>query len=92
VFNATLNNISEILWLSVLLVEETGVPGQNHEPDASHWQTVAHNVVWNTPRHERDLDSLFILWILKIYRMKTRKLYQLANIADSVIFKFALIN
>jgi len=24
--------------------------------------------------------------------MKTRKLYQLANIADSVIFKFALIN
>jgi len=36
VFNATLNNISEILWLSVLLVEETGVPGQNHEPDASH--------------------------------------------------------
>jgi len=26
VFNATFNNISVILWLSVLLVEETGVP------------------------------------------------------------------
>jgi len=25
-FNATFNNISVILWLSVLLVEETGVP------------------------------------------------------------------
>jgi hypothetical protein len=30
VFNTTFNNISDILWLSVLLVEETGVPGENH--------------------------------------------------------------
>jgi hypothetical protein len=30
VFNATFNNISAILWRSVLLVEETGVPGENH--------------------------------------------------------------
>jgi hypothetical protein len=28
VFNATFNNISIILWRSVLLVEETGVPGE----------------------------------------------------------------
>jgi len=27
VFNATLRNISAISWLSVLLMEETGVPG-----------------------------------------------------------------
>ena len=27
--NATFNNISVILWQSVLLVEETGVPGEN---------------------------------------------------------------
>ena len=27
-FNATFNNISVILWQSVLLVEETGVPGK----------------------------------------------------------------
>jgi hypothetical protein len=32
VFNATFNNISVISWLSVLLVEETGVPGENHRP------------------------------------------------------------
>jgi hypothetical protein len=31
-FNATFNNISVILWLSVLLVEETGVPGENYRP------------------------------------------------------------
>jgi hypothetical protein len=28
VFNATLNNISVISWQSVLLVEETRVPGE----------------------------------------------------------------
>jgi hypothetical protein len=26
-------------------VEETGVPGENHWPVASHWQTLSHNVV-----------------------------------------------
>jgi hypothetical protein len=30
VFNTTFNNISAILWWSVLLVEETGVHGENH--------------------------------------------------------------
>jgi hypothetical protein len=30
VFNATFNNISVILWQSVLLMEETGVPGDNY--------------------------------------------------------------
>jgi len=37
VFNATFNNISAISWRSVLLVEQTGVPGENHQPVASHW-------------------------------------------------------
>jgi len=36
VFNDTFNNISAILWQSVLLVEETGVPGENHRPATSH--------------------------------------------------------
>jgi hypothetical protein len=40
VFNASLNNISVISWRSVLLVEETRVPGENHRPVASHWQTL----------------------------------------------------
>ena len=44
-FNATFNNISVISWRSVLLVEETGVPGENHQPVASHWQTLPYNVV-----------------------------------------------
>jgi hypothetical protein len=35
-FNATFNNISVISWRSVLLVEETGGPGENQRPVASH--------------------------------------------------------
>jgi hypothetical protein len=31
VFKATFNNISVISWQSVLLVEETGVPGETHQ-------------------------------------------------------------
>jgi hypothetical protein len=31
VFNATFNNISVILWWSVLLVEESGVPAENYQ-------------------------------------------------------------
>ena len=31
-FNATFNNVSTISWRSILLVEETGVPAENHRP------------------------------------------------------------
>jgi hypothetical protein len=41
---------SVILWRSVLLVEETGVCGENHWPFVSHWQTLSHNVL-STPCH-----------------------------------------
>ena len=43
VFNATFYNIS------VLLVEETVVPGENHRAVASQWQSLSHNVVSSTP-------------------------------------------
>jgi hypothetical protein len=36
VFNATFNNISVISWHRILLVEETGLPRENHRPVASH--------------------------------------------------------
>jgi len=39
VFNSTFNNSSAISWRLILLVEETGIPGENHRPAASHWQT-----------------------------------------------------
>ena len=40
-FNATFNNISVISRRSVLLVEEAGVPVENHRPWAGNWQTLS---------------------------------------------------
>ena len=45
IINQTNNNISVISWRSVLLVEETGGPGEKHQPVAGHWQILSHNVV-----------------------------------------------
>jgi hypothetical protein len=39
----TFNNISVIPRQSVLLVEETEVSEENHQPAISHWQTLSHN-------------------------------------------------
>jgi len=36
VFNTTFNNISVISWWSLLLMEETRVPGEIHRPVTSH--------------------------------------------------------
>ena len=49
VFNTTFNNISIISRQSVLLVEEIGVPVENHRPAESHWLTLSDNVVSSTP-------------------------------------------
>jgi hypothetical protein len=38
-------------------VEGTGVPGENNQPVASHWQTLSHNVVSSTPRHEQGTNT-----------------------------------
>ena len=35
----------------------SGVPGENHRPAASHWQTLSYNVESSTPPHKRDLNS-----------------------------------
>ena len=45
VFNPTCKNISAISWRSVLLLEETKGPGENHRPVRSHCQTLSHDVV-----------------------------------------------
>ena len=41
VFNVTFSNISAISWRPVLVVEETGVPGENHRPWGSNLQTLS---------------------------------------------------
>jgi hypothetical protein len=37
VFNVTFSNISAISCRPVLVVEEAGIPGENHQPWASNW-------------------------------------------------------
>ena len=69
VFSANVNNISVISWRSVILVEETRVPGENHWPVASHWQTLSHNVVSSTPRHERGWNSQLWWWYALIVQI-----------------------
>ena len=58
VFGVTFTNSSVIQKMYhggqfFFLVEETGVLGEIHRPAASHFQTLSHNVVSSTPRHER---------------------------------------
>ena len=74
-FNATFNNISVISWWSVLLVEETGVSGENYRLVTSHWQTLSHNVVhpaliesshWQTLSHNVVHLSLIGIWTIRV--------------------------
>jgi len=56
-FNATFNDILVISCQSVLLVEQTGVPGEYHRPAVVHWQTLSHNVAQSTSHPEWDSNS-----------------------------------
>ena len=49
-------SLSTILWNSALLVEETGVPAENHWPATNHWQTLLQNVVSSTP-HQSGIQT-----------------------------------
>ena len=57
VVNATFNNISAISWRSALMVEEIGVPEENHRPATGLSQSLSHTVVSSTPRHGQDYIS-----------------------------------
>jgi hypothetical protein len=56
VFKVTFNNISVISWRSVLLLEETGVPGENLSCRKSLTNFITY-VVSSTPRYERGMNS-----------------------------------
>ena len=64
VFNTFFNNISVMSWQSVLLVEETGIPGENHRPVTSYWQTLSYRgccIEYTTPRVGFELTILVVI-------------------------------
>jgi hypothetical protein len=46
VFNTVFNNISDIPWQLVLLVEETGVPEENNRTAATHTDKLYHIMLY----------------------------------------------
>ena len=60
-YGVCFNNISVILWRSVLLVEETLVPRENHRSAACHWQKLSHNVVSSTHLAMSGIRTLVVI-------------------------------
>jgi hypothetical protein len=46
VINSPFDNISVISWRSVVLVDETGVPGEKYQLVASNWQMTNHIMLY----------------------------------------------
>ena len=55
VFNSTFNNISVILWWSVLLEAEIGLPRENHQSLESSWS------IYHIMLHRMQLDMINII-------------------------------
>jgi hypothetical protein len=81
-FNTTFNNISVISWWSVLLMEESRVPGENHQSVASHGQTLSHNVVSSTLHHEQDLNALLASVVVNQTNIRLRPRRPLENLSN----------
>jgi hypothetical protein len=60
VFNATFNNISVISWRSVLLLEETEVPGEHHDlPQVT--DKLYHIMLYTTPWSRFELTTSVVI-------------------------------
>ena len=44
IYSTIIDTMGQIFPVGILLLEETRVPEENHEPAASHRQTLSHNV------------------------------------------------
>ena len=85
VFNTTFNNISVISWQSVLLVEETGIPGENHQPVASHWQALSHIMLFWV--HLTSAEPLLNIVYCKAYDKK-RKDWKILKFVNAYFFLY----
>jgi hypothetical protein len=81
VFNATLKNISAISWRSVLLVEETEVPGENHRL----WQTLSQCWI-----EYHDIAEIFLKVALNTIKQTIKKLLKTQHLSV-VLFSVLII-
>jgi hypothetical protein len=95
--NATFNNISIISWRSALLVENSGVPGENYRPTVSQWQTLSYHVLWSIPRLSGIIvqinfiftnNALWYTYIVRIYTVRQK----LSNTWLVSIISFLIMN
>jgi hypothetical protein len=82
VFNATFNNILVISWRSVLLVEVTRVPRENHWPAASHWQ-LYHIMLYTSSWAGLKLTTLMVIGTDCMGSCKSK--YQMITITTALI-------
>jgi hypothetical protein len=74
------------------LVEETGGPGENHRPVASHWQTLSHNVVHLTLIEIRTVLAVYI-WLSCLYVLTFYFLFFVVYVLFSCLYgQFAYIS
>ena len=79
VLNDTFNNISVISWRSVILVEETGVPGENHRPAINHWQ-----YLYSVDYHTMKYVEICNIWYIFYYYFLVKDI-KIVNIMQCVL-------
>ena len=88
VFNTTFSKIPVTSWRSVLLVKETGVPGEDHRPYVSHWQTLSPIVVLSTstPWSGFELTTLVVICTDCTGSCKSNDIYFVLDQRDEFFF------
>ena len=85
VYNVTFNNISVILWQSVLVVEETRVPGENHQSA----DKLYHIMLLSTPRLSR-IQTLVVIGTDCIGSCKSKYHMITTTMAPKILLKVAI--
>ena len=85
VLDGTFSNISVISWWSfLLLMEETGVHGKNHQPATSQQQTLSHcHILFQNVY----LQTIIIFF----YQISSKAAYKAAPFKNKILKSFKLI-